>query len=92
MTSRIYTVGHSARDFDEMLVMLRNNEITDLVDVRSFPSSRKFPQWNQSAIIGALPPRYRIPVDPEAGRQATHSKGRSERERRVAGQGLPRLR
>ena len=56
MMDRIYTVGHSTRDFDEMLAMLRNNEITHLVDVRSFPSSRKFPQWNQSAIIGALPP------------------------------------
>ena len=35
--------------------MLRSNEVTDLVDVRSFPSSRKFPQWNQSAIEEALP-------------------------------------
>lgn len=57
MTNRISTVGHSSRDFDEMLVMLQNNEITELVDVRRFPSSRKFPQWNQSAIIDALPPR-----------------------------------
>jgi uncharacterized protein (DUF488 family) len=55
MTNRICTVGHSSRDFDEMLAMLQNNEITHLVDVRSFPSSRKFPQWNQSAIIDALP-------------------------------------
>jgi uncharacterized protein (DUF488 family) len=53
--SRIYTVGHSSRDFDEMLAMLQNNQITHLVDVRSFPSSRKFPQWNQSAIIDELP-------------------------------------
>ena len=56
MTNRIYTVGHSTRDFDEVLAMLRENEITHLVDVRSFPSSRKFPQWSQSAIVGALPP------------------------------------
>ena len=55
MTSRIYTVGHSTRAFDEMLAILRHNEITHLVDVRSFPSSRKFPQWNQSAIIEELP-------------------------------------
>ena len=40
MTNRIFTVGHSTRDFDEMLRLLRNNEITYLVDVRSFPSSR----------------------------------------------------
>ncbi|MFE3454260.1 DUF488 family protein [Nonomuraea sp. NPDC059194] len=55
MTNRICTVGHSTRDFDEMLEMLRGNDITYLVDVRAFPSSRKFPQWNQPAIIEALP-------------------------------------
>ncbi|MFD4262124.1 DUF488 family protein [Streptomyces sp. NPDC058534] len=55
MTNRICTVGHSTRDFDEVLEMLRSNDITCLVDVRSFPSSKKFPQWNQSAITKALP-------------------------------------
>lgn len=35
--------------------MLRVNDVTTLVDVRSFPSSRKFPQWNQDAIQSALP-------------------------------------
>ncbi|MFE9173698.1 DUF488 family protein [Streptomyces kebangsaanensis] len=55
MTNRICTVGHSTRDFDEMLTMLRNNDVTYLVDVRSFPSSRKFPQWNRPAIVRALP-------------------------------------
>ncbi|WP_330455541.1 DUF488 domain-containing protein [Streptomyces sp. NBC_00820] len=55
MVNRICTVGHSTRDFGEVLAMLRNNEITCLVDVRSFPSSRKFPQWNQAEIIHALP-------------------------------------
>jgi hypothetical protein len=38
MANRIYTVGHSTRDFDEILTMLENYEITHLVDVRSFPS------------------------------------------------------
>lgn len=35
--------------------MLHGNGVTQLVDVRSFPSSRKFPQWNQDAIVEALP-------------------------------------
>jgi uncharacterized protein (DUF488 family) len=52
---RIFTIGHSTRDFDDVLEMLRANEVTQLVDVRSFPSSRKFPQWNQAALEGALP-------------------------------------
>ncbi|MFI8306212.1 DUF488 family protein [Streptomyces sp. NPDC085927] len=55
MTHRIHTVGHSTRDFDAVLKLLRNNDITCLVDVRSYPSSRKYPQWNQAAIIDALP-------------------------------------
>ncbi|PWI09969.1 DNA repair protein [Streptomyces sp. NWU339] len=55
MTNRIHTVGHSTRDFDEVLKMLRDNGVTCLVDVRSYPSSRKYPQWNQAAIVEALP-------------------------------------
>ncbi|MFE2992366.1 DUF488 family protein [Streptomyces sp. NPDC059262] len=55
MTNRIWTVGHSTREFDELLTMLRNNEITHLVDVRSFPSSRKYPHWNRQEIIDAMP-------------------------------------
>ncbi len=35
--------------------MLRENGVTELVDVRSFPSSRTFPQWNQDAIERTLP-------------------------------------
>lgn len=53
---RIFTIGHSTREFDDVLAMLRVNGVTELVDVRSFPSSRKFPQWNQAAIREALPP------------------------------------
>lgn len=58
---QIFTIGHSTREFDEVLAMLRKNGVTELVDVRSFPSSRKFPQWNQPAIADALPAdiRYR---------------------------------
>ncbi|SDD80431.1 DUF488 family protein [Streptomyces prasinopilosus] len=55
MTHRIHTVGHSTRDFEEVLGLLRAHDITCLVDVRSYPSSRKYPQWNQDAIVGALP-------------------------------------
>nr|WP_272926101.1 DUF488 domain-containing protein [Streptomyces sp. SID7813] len=36
--------------------MLRGHDITCLVDVRSYPSSRKHPQWNQSAVVENLPP------------------------------------
>lgn len=55
MANRICTVGHSTREFGELLEMLRRNGITCLVDVRSYPSSRRFPQWNRQAIVEALP-------------------------------------
>ncbi|MGV8884809.1 MAG: DUF488 family protein [Microbacteriaceae bacterium] len=54
--SRIFTVGHSTRSFDDVLGMLQHNGVTTLVDVRSYPSSRAYPQWNQDAITEALPP------------------------------------
>jgi uncharacterized protein (DUF488 family) len=75
MTNRICTVGHSSRDFDEMLAMLENNEITHLVDVRSFPSSRKFPQWNQPAIIEALPADIEYRWIPKLGGRRHTPKG-----------------
>ncbi len=56
MADRVFTIGHSTRDFDEVLGMLRANGVTCLVDVRSFPSSRKYPQWNRSAVVENLPP------------------------------------
>src|SRR5215472_5633325 len=75
MTNHLYTVGHSSRNFDEMLAMLQNNEINHLVDVRSFPSSRKFPQWNQSAIIDALPPDIEYRWIPKLGGRRHTPKG-----------------
>jgi uncharacterized protein (DUF488 family) len=75
MTNRIYTIGHSTREFDEVLAMLRNNGITQLVDVRSFPASRKFPQWNQSAVIAALPPDVEYRWIPKLGGRRHTAKG-----------------
>lgn len=54
-THRVWTIGHSTRQFGDVLTMLRTNEITCLVDVRSFPASRNFSQWNKAAIVNALP-------------------------------------
>lgn len=53
--ARIHTIGHSTRSFDDLVEMLRPHGITALVDVRSFPSSRRHPQWDQAAITAALP-------------------------------------
>jgi uncharacterized protein (DUF488 family) len=51
----IYTIGHSTRKFEEVVEMLRSFQIRMLVDVRSFPGSRKFPEFNKEALEKALP-------------------------------------
>ncbi|WP_049564557.1 DUF488 family protein [Streptomyces sp. SBT349] len=75
MTNRIHTVGHSTRGFDDMLELLRNNEVDHLVDVRSFPSSSTFPQWNRQAIVDALPPDIGYRWIPELGGRRHTPKG-----------------
>ncbi|WP_220094083.1 DUF488 family protein [Arthrobacter sp. AQ5-05] len=64
--------------------MLRASGVSELVDVRSFPSSRKFPQWNQDAIKEALR-ADRVPVDPGSGRTQGHARRRGDPERGVEG-------
>jgi len=51
----IWTIGHSTRTFDELLEMLRSFKIEMVADIRSFPGSRKFPQFNKEALEISLP-------------------------------------
>jgi uncharacterized protein (DUF488 family) len=62
----IYTVGHSTRPFEELLALLQRAEIRELVDVRSFPRSRRHPQFNAAALSRSLDAR-RIAYAHEAG-------------------------
>ena len=50
----IWTVGHSTRTAEKFLEMLRAHEIKVLVDVRSFPGSRRYPQFNRAELTRAL--------------------------------------
>ncbi len=50
----LYTIGHSTRDIEEFLLMLNNFGIECLVDVRRFPSSKKFPAYNQDSLCQTL--------------------------------------
>lgn len=50
----IYTIGHSTLAKEEFLEMLHTAEIDTLVDIRAFPASRKFPQYNQEEFKGWL--------------------------------------
>lgn len=50
----IYTIGHSTHTIEVFLAMLQSFDIKTLVDVRRFPGSRKYPQFNQDALKESL--------------------------------------
>lgn len=51
----IRTIGHSTWPFEEFVAMLHSFKIEMLVDIRSFPGSRKFPQYNKGILQISLP-------------------------------------
>jgi uncharacterized protein (DUF488 family) len=50
----IWTVGHSTRPIAEFIELLQSAAITVLGDVRRFPGSRRYPQYNQPPLEEAL--------------------------------------
>jgi uncharacterized protein (DUF488 family) len=51
----IWTIGHSTRSLEELVAMLHSFNIQLIADIRSFPGSRKFPQYNKEALEISLP-------------------------------------
>ena len=51
----IRTVGHGTADADELGELLRGAGVTELVDVRRFPGSRRHPQFSAEAMAAWLP-------------------------------------
>lgn len=50
----IWTIGHSTRTIDELVGLLRENNIATLVDVRHYPGSRRLPHFNKSDLARSL--------------------------------------
>ena len=50
----IYTIGHSTRTLPDFVTLLRQADVTQLVDVRSIPRSRAMPQFNGDTLPEAL--------------------------------------
>lgn len=50
----VWTIGHSTRTGEDFQQLLLFNQILNLVDVRSFPGSRRYPQFNQSQLATDL--------------------------------------
>jgi uncharacterized protein (DUF488 family) len=47
MQKIIYTIGHSTRTLEELIELLQTFSIEMLVDVRSYPGSRRYPYFNK---------------------------------------------
>jgi uncharacterized protein (DUF488 family) len=54
---RIWTIGHSTRAIDEFISLLKENEIKLLADVRMWPGSTRYPQFNKEALAESLEAR-----------------------------------
>jgi uncharacterized protein (DUF488 family) len=52
----IHTIGHSTRALETFLALLKTHGIDLLVDVRRWPSSRRFPHFGQEKLAASLAP------------------------------------
>ncbi len=50
----VYTVGHSNRPLDGLLALLQRAGISNLVDVRAYPQSRRHPQFGEQALRAGI--------------------------------------
>ncbi|MEO8766527.1 MAG: DUF488 domain-containing protein [Ginsengibacter sp.] len=55
MQREIYTIGHSTRTLAEFIELLQTSSIETLADVRSYPGSRRYPQFNKENLALELP-------------------------------------
>lgn len=53
-TSPIFTVGHSTRSLDDFIALLRHYGIQILIDIRRFPTSKKFPWFTKERLRKAV--------------------------------------
>jgi len=50
----VWTIGHSTREIGEFVVLLEENQIEVLADVRRYPGSRRHPQFGQAQLAQTL--------------------------------------
>jgi uncharacterized protein (DUF488 family) len=55
IVATLYTIGHSTRPLDEFIAVLQAHSIQTLVDIRSFPMSRRLPHFNRESLEKTLP-------------------------------------
>lgn len=50
----IWTIGHSTRSAEDLMVLLKAHEIESLVDVRHYPGSRRYPHFGKEPLTKTL--------------------------------------
>lgn len=50
----IYTIGHSTRPIEVFISMLQSFNIELVADIRRFPGSRRYPQFNADSLAASL--------------------------------------
>jgi uncharacterized protein (DUF488 family) len=55
---KIWTIGHSTRLLCDFLALLAEFRIQALADVRSFPGSRRYPQYGKQSLEECLPQHH----------------------------------
>ncbi len=51
----IWTIGHSTRTLEHFVEMLKAFNVEMLVDIRSFPGSKRYPQFNKENLATSMP-------------------------------------
>lgn len=50
----LFTIGHSNHSTGQLVDLLQRHQMKSLVDIRRFPGSRSFPQFNRETLSAAL--------------------------------------
>ncbi len=51
----VHTIGHSTRTLEDLVAALKAHGVHTLVDIRSFPMSRRMPHFNREFLEAQLP-------------------------------------
>jgi uncharacterized protein (DUF488 family) len=54
VSARFWTIGHSTRSIEDFIAALEANAIKLLVDVRSLPGSKRYPQFDKEVLGDSL--------------------------------------
>lgn len=53
-SNTIWTIGHSTRPIEEFIQILQHYQIEAIADIRKFPGSKKYPQYNKENLSRSL--------------------------------------